>query len=88
MSAKNPNEMDEHIGRRIRERRHELKMSQQALAKEIGVAFQQVQKYENGKNRITAVRLFVLSHVLRVPVLYFFEGLRKPKRKAVGAQEC
>jgi ribosome-binding protein aMBF1 (putative translation factor) len=88
MSAKNPNEMDEHIGRRIRERRHELKMSQQALAKEIRVAFQQVQKYENGKNRITAVRLFVFSHVLRVPVLYFFEGLRKPKRKAVGAQEC
>ena len=88
MSAKNPNGMDEHIGRRIRERRHELKMSQQALAKEIRVAFQQVQKYENGKNRITAVRLFVFSHVLRVPVLYFFEGLRKPKRKAVGAQEC
>jgi transcriptional regulator with XRE-family HTH domain len=77
--------MDEHIGRRMRERRRELKMSQQVLAKEIGVAFQQVQKYENGKNRISAVRLFVLSHVLNVPVAYFFEGLKKPKRKVMDA---
>jgi transcriptional regulator with XRE-family HTH domain len=61
-------------------------MSQQALAKEIGVAFQQVQKYENGKNRITAVRLFVFSHVLNVPVAYFFEGLREPKRKVTDVQ--
>jgi endonuclease YncB( thermonuclease family) len=47
-----------------------------------GVAFKQVQKYENGKNRITAVRLFVLSHVLRVPVAYFFEGLKRPKAES------
>jgi transcriptional regulator with XRE-family HTH domain len=85
VSAKNPNGMDEHVGRRIRERRRELKMSQQALAKQIGVAFQQVHKYENGKNRISAVRLFVLSEVLKVPVAYFFEGLKKPKRKVMDA---
>jgi transcriptional regulator with XRE-family HTH domain len=77
--------MDEHVGRRMRERRRELNMSQQELAKEIGVAFQQVQKYENGTNRISAVRLFVLSHVLNVPVSYFFEGLKKPNRKVMDS---
>jgi transcriptional regulator with XRE-family HTH domain len=60
-------------------------MSQQGLAKKIGVAFEQVQKYENGKNRIGAVRLFVLSYVLNVRVAHFFEGLRKSKRNAMSS---
>ena len=47
-------------------------MSQERLGKEIGVSFQQVQKYENGTNRIGAGRLAEISKVLDVPVAYFF----------------
>jgi transcriptional regulator with XRE-family HTH domain len=49
-------------------------MSQERLGKEIGVSFQQVQKYENGTNRIGAGRLAEISKVLDVPVAYFFTG--------------
>jgi transcriptional regulator with XRE-family HTH domain len=64
-----------HVGSRIRLRRQLLKMSQEALGNELGVTFQQVQKYERGANRVGASRLYSLSRVLDVPVSYFFEGL-------------
>ena len=56
-------------------RRNLLGLSQGTLGKDIGVSFQQVQKYERGVNRIGASRLFNLSQVLDVPVSYFFEDM-------------
>ena len=69
------NQIDAHVGSRVRLRRQLLKMSQEKLGDELGVTFQQVQKYERGANRIGASRLFSLSKVLDVPVNFFFEGL-------------
>ena len=68
--------VDHHVGARIRERRTMLGLSQQQLAKMIGVTYQQAHKYERGLNRISAGRLFEIAQVLNVPVSYFFEGLQ------------
>jgi len=74
MRARHSDPTDEHVGKRIRMRRHVLGMSQQALAGELGLTFQQVQNYERGANPVGAGRLQQLSAVLRVPVSFFFEG--------------
>jgi transcriptional regulator with XRE-family HTH domain len=55
-------------------RRMMLGMSQEALGDGLGLTFQQIQKYENGRNRIGAGRLQHISHILRIPVPFFFEG--------------
>ena len=67
---------DKHVGARIRERRVMMGLSQQQLARMIGVTYQQAHKYERGLNRISAGRLFEIAQVLGVPVSHFFEGLR------------
>lgn len=69
------NAADRHVGARIRERRVMMGLSQQQLAKMIGVTYQQAHKYERGLNRISAGRLFEIGQVLGVPVSWFFEGL-------------
>lgn len=69
------NAADRHVGARIRERRIMMGLSQQQLAKMIGVTYQQAHKYERGLNRISAGRLFEIAQVLGVPVSWFFEGL-------------
>jgi transcriptional regulator with XRE-family HTH domain len=73
-AKKAPNPTDEHVGRRVRMRRKMLAMSQAKLGDALGLTFQQVQKYENGTNRIGASRLEEISHILQVPVPLFFEG--------------
>jgi transcriptional regulator with XRE-family HTH domain len=73
---------DIHIGRRLRERRVALGLSQSALASKLGITFQQVQKYESGANRIGGSRLWDISRSLSVPVTYFFEGLTASGAKA------
>jgi len=70
-----PNPVDVHVGGRVRLRRTLLGMSQERLGEAIGLTFQQVQKYERGANRIGASRLWDLSHVLDVPMAYFFEDM-------------
>lgn len=70
-----PDPVDVHVGKRLRQRRTLLGMSQEKLAQAFGVSFQQVQKYERGANRISASRLYLLTKILDVPVTYFFEGL-------------
>ena len=70
-----PNPIDVHVGRRIRQRRTLLGMSQEKLAEAIGLTFQQVQKYERGSNRVSSSRLFDLTHVLDVPMSYFFDEM-------------
>ena len=67
--------IDVHVGARLRQRRTLLGMNQTNLGNAIGVTFQQVQKYENGMNRISGSRLFALSRVLDVPVEYFFDDM-------------
>jgi transcriptional regulator with XRE-family HTH domain len=70
-----PNPIDQHVGSRVRMRREMLAMSQHKLGAALGLTFQQVQKYEKGATRIAASRLQQMSHVLQVPVAFFFEGL-------------
>ena len=67
--------IDVHVGARVRVRRTLLGMTQTNLGDAIGVTFQQVQKYENGANRISASRLFDLSQILDVPIEYFFDDM-------------
>ena len=74
MAKKAPNPIDKHVGSRVRMRRMMLSMSQEKLGKSLGLTFQQVQKYEKGTNRIGASRLQQISHILQVPVAFFFEG--------------
>lgn len=71
------NAIDRHIGKRLRERRLEIGMSQERLAELLGVTFQQVQKYEKGVNRIAASRLFDISRALDVEIAYFFSELTR-----------
>jgi len=66
--------IDKHVGGRIRMRRKMLGMTQGTLGDGLGLTFQQVQKYEKGTNRIGAGRLQHISHLLQVPVPFFFEG--------------
>src|SRR6266566_532953 len=68
-------DIDRHVGARVRERRIMLGLTQQQLADLIGVTYQQAHKYERGINRVSAGRLFEVARVLSVPVAYFFEGL-------------
>lgn len=68
-------EVDAHVGRRLRRRRTELGISQEQLGAALGLTFQQVQKYEKGQNRIGAGRLYRIANILSAPVQYFFEGL-------------
>jgi transcriptional regulator with XRE-family HTH domain len=78
MSSKSADPTDKHVGTRVRMRRGMLGLSQSKLADALGISFQQVQKYENGTNRIGAGRLQQLAHFLQVPVPLFFEGLPLP----------
>ena len=64
--------VDALVGARLRARRKQLRISQTKLASQIGVTFQQVQKYENGTNRIGVGRLAEIAEVLDVPIAYFF----------------
>jgi transcriptional regulator with XRE-family HTH domain len=67
-------EQDQTLGNRIRVRRAELGMSQAELATALGLSFQQVQKYEQGKNRVTAHRLEVIAKALSMPIHFFYGG--------------
>lgn len=74
MTKKSPNPIDKHVGSRVRMRRMMISMSQEKLGENLGITFQQIQKYEKGTNRIGASRLQHISSVLGVPVSFFFEG--------------
>jgi len=70
--ADTPHPVDIHVGARVRLRRIELGMSQERLAAELGLTFQQVQKYESGANRVSASRLWEIAAVLKMPIGDFF----------------
>ncbi|MGH6815557.1 MAG: helix-turn-helix domain-containing protein [Hyphomicrobiaceae bacterium] len=72
--TRQPNAIDVHVGMRLRKRRLFLGLSQDDLAKMLGVAFQQIQKYETGETRISASRLYDMGQALEVSVAWFFAG--------------
>lgn len=76
--SRSPNPIDVHVGRRVRQRRKALGVTQERLAADLGLTFQQVQKYERGANRISASKLYEIAASLSAPVAYFFDGLADP----------
>lgn len=74
-SKREPDAIDVHVGKRLRLRRMLLNMTQEQLASVVGVAFQQIQKYERGANRVSASRLYDIARALAVDVSFFFEDL-------------
>jgi transcriptional regulator with XRE-family HTH domain len=86
--AKAPEPKDVEIGQRIRARRRLCRLSQIALADAIGVTFQQVQKYEQGVNRVGAGRLARIAEALAIPVAFFFDGAAGPKPTAGRINEA
>jgi transcriptional regulator with XRE-family HTH domain len=80
-------DVDRHVGFRIRERRITMGLTQQELAKLIGVTYQQAHKYERGVNRISAGRLHKVAEILGVPINFFFEGLQSSGAVASTAQQ-
>jgi transcriptional regulator with XRE-family HTH domain len=76
------NDIDLHLGRRLRRRRRLLGLTQQQLAAVVGVRFQQIQKYECGANRISAARLWRIAEALEVPISYFYDGLSEGERES------
>src|SRR5262249_56737367 len=67
-----PHPIDVMVGKRIRLRRVQLALSQTELGQKLGVTFQQIQKYENGTNRVSCSRLYEASVALEAPIAFFF----------------
>lgn len=67
--------IDSYVGKRLKQRRTMMGLSQEAVAKAVGITFQQVQKYEKGSNAMNASRLFEFANFMNIPVAYFFEGI-------------
>ena len=80
-------DIDLHLGRRLRRRRRLLGLTQQQLAIQVGIRFQQIQKYECGANRISAARLWQLAEALETPISYFYDGLAEAmeRKEQAGA---
>ncbi len=76
--------VDVHVGKRVRHRRWLIGMTQQQLAQQVGIKFQQIQKYETGANRISASRLWDIAEALDVPVSFFFDGLEETQKEGTG----
>jgi transcriptional regulator with XRE-family HTH domain len=74
MSTRSPDPVDVLVGRNVRIHRIDKGLTQTDLAKRIGVTFQQVQKYEQGVNRVDGGRLYKIAAVLELPISAFFEG--------------
>ncbi|MBP7253148.1 MAG: helix-turn-helix transcriptional regulator [Alphaproteobacteria bacterium] len=92
-----PDPIDIHVGKRLRQRRMLVGMSQERLGEAVGLTFQQIQKYERGTNRMGASRIFRFAEILSVPVAYFFEegalgargntGLAESKQQKLDDEE-
>jgi transcriptional regulator with XRE-family HTH domain len=83
-TAKAPDPVDVHVGRRVRVRRQSRGISQSNLAHTIGVTFQQVQKYERSSNRISVSKLYQIARALRSPISYFYLGLPDPEEDGIA----
>ena len=85
-NRKSPDHRDAFVGSRIRSQRLVRRMSQTELGRRVGVTFQQVQKYEKGRNRVSASRLQRISDVLAVPVAFFFGEGAESKNASAAAE--
>src|SRR5690242_21905721 len=85
--ARRADNRDAEVGRRVRSRRLECRLSQTELAERIGVTFQQVQKYEKGVNRIGAGRLQRISEALEVPITFFFDAAPHAAERGASSSE-
>ncbi len=88
LSVKNPkkkfvSDLDVIVGRNLRTKRAERGLSQEKLGEGVGLTYQQIQKQESGKNRITAARLYEYSIILETPVMDFFEGIEDIARQKI-----
>ncbi|USQ95947.1 helix-turn-helix domain-containing protein [Caulobacter sp. RL271] len=83
-AERHPNPIDLHVGARIRMRRKILGVSQERLAEDLGLTFQQIQKYERGANRVSASKLYEIARSLQSSVAYFFEGLADTTHEGVA----
>ena len=77
-------EIDKHIGKRLRYLRVREDMSQETLAAKVGLTFQQIQKYENGGNRVAAARLFRFSEIFKTTPDVFYVGWKGYKGKGAN----
>lgn len=74
-AVEGPDPVDQHVGRRIKQRRKELGMSQEKLGNALGLTFQQIQKYERASNRVSSSKLWHICGVLDVDITYFYDGV-------------
>ena len=84
LSTKAPDPMDVALGAAVRIRRRTIGISQEALAEQCGVSFQQIQKYENGANRVSFSRLVQIARALRCRVVDLMDVLDGPDREITG----
>jgi transcriptional regulator with XRE-family HTH domain len=78
-----PSAIDLHVGKRLRAARELRNLAQERLAEMLHVSFQQVQKYEAGKNRLSASRLHQAARLLALPIEFFYAGLDDPETASV-----
>ncbi len=76
-SKEKSSSIDKHVGKRLKTRRTMLGLSQRDLSIVVGVSTQQIQKYENGTNRISSGKLYIFAKILRVQLDFFFLGAEK-----------
>lgn len=82
-----PHPVDIHVGQRIKEIRTVRGLTQSNVAEQLGISFQQLQKYETGANRVSASRMFELSKLLKVSPSFFFEGLEGESYESMPAMD-
>ncbi|MEZ5985520.1 MAG: helix-turn-helix transcriptional regulator [Hyphomonas sp.] len=86
--VRKPTDADRFVGKKMRQARRELSLTQETLAVLLGVTFQQIQKYEAGQSRLSAGRLREVAIALRKPIDYFYEPLPlHPTASGNAAQE-
>lgn len=79
--------LDAEVGQSIRQHRKNAKMTLQGLADRLGIAYQQVQKYETGVNRVGAGRLMEIAEILAIPVASFFDASHAPIEESAAGSE-
>lgn len=77
MAGQKTDARDAHVGKRIAEQRKKAALTQKRVAQSFGMSAAQLQKYEKGTNRISAIHLDILSRMTGVPIDYFFQGLAR-----------
>lgn len=80
--------VDQYVGARVRERRILIRMTQTELGERLNITFQQIQKYEEGVNRISAGRLYEIAEIMGVDFSYFFADAPKPSSATAETSEA